>query len=244
MTQQPDDHTIWQELVAGYALNALDPADEAALVAHLDGCAACRAERDEYALTASHLAALADDESDSVPAWSAIRGAVVGDAADVVSLEDRSRRRRVGQRVLAAAAAVIVVTGASVAGWQAFGSGSGGPHRAVAAGCVGIKSCSEIALRSSDGVHRATVIVSGGVARMQPVAMSRPASGRTYVLWQLPRGGAPIPLTEFASATAPSSSSRLPVPLSQTTAFAVSIERADVHPTQPTDVVAIGSVST
>ncbi|HVT64320.1 MAG TPA: anti-sigma factor [Mycobacteriales bacterium] len=243
MSQNAGDHTVWQELLAGHALNALDPAEEAELLAHLSGCADCRAELDQYALTAAHLAALADDESDTAPGWSEIRGGLFAGDTPVISLDShRHRRVRVSQRLLAAAAGVVVIAGAAVVGSQVVGSSKGGAHDVALASCVTTQPCSAIPLRSTDGVHRATVVVINGVARLQPVAMSQPAHGRTYVLWQLPRGRAPIPLTEFVSASATSGSSPLSVPLSQTTAFAVSSERADVHPTSPTRVVAIGSV--
>lgn len=242
MSRNADDHTVWQELLAGHALNALDPAEEAEMLAHLAGCADCRAELDEHALTAAHLAALADDESDTAPTWSAIRDGVLGQNATVVSLDGRRRPGHRSKRMLAAAAAVVVVAGSSVVGWQVFGSTGAAPHRTVAAGCATQRPCSAIVLRSSDGVRRATVVVTGGVAKLQPVALGPAGADRTFVLWQLPRGRAPVPLAEFASASGSSASLPLAVPLSQTTAFAVSSERADVHPTSPTDVVAIGSV--
>lgn len=243
MSRDANDHTGWQELLAGHALNALDPAEEAEILAHLANCADCRAELDAYALTAAHLAAVADDESDTAPGWSAIRGGLFGEDTPVTSIDSRRPHRvRVSQRLLAAAAGVVVIAGAAVTGSQVLGSSGGGSHEIAIASCATAQPCSTIPLRSKDGVHRATVVVIDGVARMQPVAMSRPAHGRTYVLWQLPRGRAPIPLTEFVSAGATSGSSPLSVPLSQTTAFAVSSERADVHPTSPTHVVAIGSV--
>ncbi len=240
MSRNADDHTVWQELLAGHALNALDPAEEAEMLAHLAGCADCRAELDEHALTAAHLAALADDESDTAPGWSDIRGGLFGEDAPVISI-DRGRHR-VSQRLLAAAAGVVVIAGAALATSQLLVSSGGDSHRVAVASCGTARPCSVIPLRSKDGVHRATVVVTDGVARVQPVAMSRAPRGRTYVLWQLPRGRAPVPLTEFVSASATSGSSPLSVPLSQTTAFAVSSERADIHPTSPTHVVAIGSV--
>ncbi|HVV77383.1 MAG TPA: anti-sigma factor [Mycobacteriales bacterium] len=244
MTEHADNHEHWQELLAGHALSALDPDDEADLVAHLEECGDCRAELADHALTAAHLAALADDEAGAVPNWSQIRGEVVGPETPVTQLAAGTRRHRFAQRTLAAAAVITVIAGGTVAGWQVFSSGGSHRQHTAAVGCAAVSPCEEIALRSSNGVRRATVIVAGGVARLQPAAMGRPGAGRTFVLWQLPRGGAPIPLTEFMSASSTSGSSPLSVPLSQTTAFAVSSERADVHPTSPTRVLAIGGVTT
>jgi anti-sigma-K factor RskA len=92
-------------------------------------------------------------------------------------------------------------------------------------------------------VDRADVLVSDGSVQVQPLELSKPASGRTFVLWQLPHGGAPIPLGEFDSTTETSTAHPLAVSMAQTTAFAVSSEPADTEPTTPTDVLALGGVT-
>jgi hypothetical protein len=245
------DHSEWYELVAGRALHALDAADEARLTKHLEGCADCRSELDAHALTASHLASLADDADTAPPAWSSIRAAVVGSPQSTVAesevvdeLAVRRARRQPPSWILAAAAAVLVLAGATVAGWQVLGADSSGNSQpASIRSCGANPGCLEIDLRSSDGVNRAAVIVSHGSAEVQPLTLNAPASGRTFVLWQLPHGGAPIPLGEFDSTTLSSGSHRLAVSMAQTTAFAVSSEEADTPPTTPTDVLALGGAT-
>lgn len=236
------EHTEWHELVAAQALHALDAGEEARLRDHLAGCEDCRAELDVHTLTAAHLASLADDSDTAPPAWSAIRAGVVGEAnsQDVVRLDDRRRP----PWLLGAAAAVVLLTGGAVAGWQVVQSqnGSGSGPAAIQL-CGGAKGCEQIDLRSSDGVRRASVIVSNGTALVQPISLHAPASGRTFVLWQLPRSGAPIPLGEFASTSTTSSADKLAVSMSQTTAFAVSSERSDVPPSKPTQVLALGGAT-
>jgi anti-sigma-K factor RskA len=245
------DHSEWYELVAGHALHALDASDEKRLAAHLADCDDCRHELDAHALTASHLASLADDAETVPPAWSSIRAAVLGASQPVLDepelvdeLAQRRERRRPAQWILAAAAVVLVLAGAIVSGWQVLGANSSGNHLPASLSDCGHKlGCLEIDLRSSDGVNRAAVIVSHGSAEVQPVSLSKPASGRTFVLWQLPHGGAPIPLGEFSSTTSTSGSHRLAVAMSQTTAFAVSSEVSDTPPTTPTDVLALGGAT-
>jgi anti-sigma-K factor RskA len=248
------DHSEWYELVAAHALHALDASDEDRLAKHLEGCDDCRHELDAHALTASHLASLADDADTAPPAWSSIRAAVVGSPrspsveADVpVGVDElalRRERRRPPQWVLAAAAVVMVLAGATVASWQVLGANGSGNHQPAALLDCGHKpGCLEIDLRSSDGVNRAAVIVDHGSAEVQPVSLDAPASGRTFVLWQLPHGGAPIPLGEFDSTTSTSGTHPLAVAMSQTTAFAVSSEVSDTPPTTPTDVLALGGAT-
>jgi anti-sigma-K factor RskA len=163
--------------------------------------------------------------------------------AAVDELARRRERRRPAQWILAAAAVVLVLAGATVASWQVLGSdGSDGSQPAAIPTCT-VAGCLEIDLRSSTGADRAAVIVSNGSVQVAPISLSKPASGRTFVLWQLPRGGAPIPLGEFASTTSTSSSHRLAVSMAQTTAFAVSSEPADIKPTSPTDVLALGGAT-
>lgn len=242
------DHSEWDELVAGQALHALDGADAARLATHLEGCPDCRAELDAHALTASHLASLADDAQTAPPPWSRIRAGVLAAATvDGSGVHDelaaRRERRRPAQWLLASAAVVLVAAGATVTGWQVLGSQAGGSKQPAAIATCSAAGCAEIELRSADGVDRAAVIVSHGAVQVQPISLSKPAGGRTFVLWQLPRGGAPIPLGEFSSTTSASRPHRLAVSMAETTAFAVSSEPADVEPTAPTDVLALGGAT-
>lgn len=241
------DHSMWHELAAGHALHALDAGDEARLLAHLSECDECRSELDAHTLTASHLASLADDDETTPPPWSEIKAVVIGSpstaAPEVVDLAER-RRGPLARRLLAAAAAVIVIAGVTVAAVDLLGAGGGSRQPASALSqCTAARHCVTIDLRSSDGSRRAAVIVSGDAARVQPLAMSAPAKGRTFVLWQLPRAGRPIALGEFSSTTAPSTANLLAVPMSRTTAFAVSSEPAGVPPKKPSDILALGGVT-
>ena len=244
MTRSTKEHGAWQELVAGYALHALDEADEARLIAHLAECGECRDDLDAHSLTASHLASLADDPETAPPSWSKLRAGVLGDEpAPVVSLDERRSGRWSGRSLLAAAAGVVVFAGAVVAGVHGIHSSGGGSVPSALDRCAVTLGCVEVDLRSSDGSRRAAVVVNHGTAEVQPISLHQQASGRTFVLWQLPRGGAPIPLGAFDSSGGLSDSARLSVSMAQTTAFAVSSEPAGVAPTKPTKVLAVGGVT-
>jgi len=99
----------WRGALAAAALGRIDPAEEIALRAHLDGCPACRAELAELtevarALPSADLAHVTADPAEPPPQ---LRERVV---ERVASVRDRSHRRRL-RRVLAVAAVVVVGVG-------------------------------------------------------------------------------------------------------------------------------------
>src|ERR1700722_17580059 len=48
VTERNGDHAAFDELVAGYALDALDPADERLFLTHLPGCRRCQHALGDY----------------------------------------------------------------------------------------------------------------------------------------------------------------------------------------------------
>jgi hypothetical protein len=106
------------------ALGRLDPAEEVALTAHLEGCAACRAEARELESVARALP-LADPAhvSDGLPQPPTELGDLVSTR---VARERGARRTRTTRRVLLAAAAALIVVLALVALVVVPGSGSSG----------------------------------------------------------------------------------------------------------------------
>ncbi len=102
MTAATDPHDRLRELVAVYALDAVDNAERGEIDAHLAGCAECRAELDGHRST---LAALAESHaSDNPPGhvWEAI-------AAATGVPPRRARRRLPTMAAIAAAAAVVAL---------------------------------------------------------------------------------------------------------------------------------------
>lgn len=103
------NHAEVRELLAAYAIDAIDPDERAALERHLDECRECRLEVGAHLETAGLLAAEPAQPPEHV--WQGIRAAVAGsDEAPVVSPlrgKQRSPWLARGAAVLAAAAAVV-----------------------------------------------------------------------------------------------------------------------------------------
>jgi anti-sigma factor RsiW len=117
----------WREWLGAYALEQLPGEERTALAAHLDGCAACRAELDSLSAVA-RLMPLADPErfaTAPTPPTS-----LAGRVAATIAAERRSTRRRkarfglafAGATAAAAVLAIFVLGG---------GSGGGAPERHV-----------------------------------------------------------------------------------------------------------------
>ena len=228
-------HEQWDELAAGYALDALEPEEQAEFVEHLSGCARCHELVDQHSLVAAQLGSLAGGDV-SPPPWSAMRTGIVGPSqtagdADVVVL-----RRRPRFVVMTSAAAAVAVLAAGVIGWQATRGGTAKPL-ASAAACRHTTGCHIVALDTSAGAA-AQLLIHDGRAAVVPIAMPAPPPGSVWALWQLPRGGAPLLLTEFATGK-PSAS--LKVGYGQTAGFAVSREAVGATPAAPSEVIAAGT---
>ncbi len=115
---EDSEHRRLRELLGSYALGDLPPAVAAGLVAHLDGCAACRAELAEIAPLADDLRGVDPDRLSDLATPPAglgvrIRTAVAEERSLVDARAARQARRtaRAGQRraFLAVAAGVAVL---------------------------------------------------------------------------------------------------------------------------------------
>ena len=112
----PAEHRKLRELLGTYAFGALPRTATASVRAHLDGCAACRAELAEIAPLVDDLRGIDPERVSSVPTPPADLGVRIRSA---VEHERRVQHRRGrGMKVLAAAAAVVgllVVGGLGIA---------------------------------------------------------------------------------------------------------------------------------
>lgn len=233
------EHDHWQQLAAGFALDALEPEERADFTAHLASCAQCQQLVDEHSLVAAQLGSLAGDDV-SPPPWSAIRAGVVGEPQRPAEAEVVVLRRRPRFATLAAAAAAVAVAGAAVATWQLTRDANGTQPLASVAACRHTTGCHVVALGTTDGATPADLLVHDGRVAVVPTSMPAPPSGSVWALWQVPRSGAPQLLTEFETGrhTAP-----LQVGYDETASFAVSRERSGATPTAPSVVVATGNAS-
>src|SRR4051794_19505953 len=134
------DHDHWEQLAAGFALDALESEEHAEFSAHLATCAQCQELVDEHSLVAAQLGSLAGDDV-SPPPWSAIRAGVVGEPQRPADAEVVVLRHRPRLAALAAAAAAVAVAGAAVATWQLTGNGNSAQPLASLAACRHTTGC-------------------------------------------------------------------------------------------------------
>jgi anti-sigma-K factor RskA len=227
-----NDHDRWEELAAGHALNALEPAETEEFTAHLAGCTRCQAVLADHSFVAAQLGTLVDDE-DEAPSWQRIREGVLPPAP--VHLDEVRARRRPA-RLLAAAASVVLVAGAGVAA-VLLNDGSPSDQEQVLASCQASRDCHVVHLQG-----KADLVVDDGAVRVLARSLGAPTAGRVFVLWQLPRDGRPTMVGTLRATSDGSVGEEHPLvlPYDSTAAFGVSSEPASVVPTGPTDVVALG----
>jgi anti-sigma-K factor RskA len=228
-------HEEWDELAAGYSLDALEADEELRFAEHLATCERCRSSVDDHQLVAAQLGAIAHPGvSAEPPSWAAIREQVVGEATQVVDLSERRQRRYdVSRRSLTAAAAAVVIAGGGIAIWQSTTGGSS---------CQTSKGCHRIELDAAGGHAAASLTVNGQSVTMATSGMTAAPSGKVYVLWQLPRDGKAEPLTSFTASGSAPVTTRLNSNYTDTTGFAVSEEPAAINlPATPSNQLATGN---
>jgi hypothetical protein len=146
----------WRSHLGAAALGRIDPADDLALRAHLDGCADCRAELRELTSVAralpkadlSHVASVVEPAPELA---FQVRSRL---AAQRAEQRARGRRRIVGALAIAAAVVVALTTFALVRP-----SSSGGEHIALASPLPGVSATAT--LRARDAGTQVSFHVSG-----------------------------------------------------------------------------------
>jgi anti-sigma-K factor RskA len=258
--QEYDEHERWAELAAGYALSALEPAEEAEFRAHLAGCPACQHAVAAHERVAVELGAAVPPAAPPPGLWGAIAahlddgGQAIPEPApepgpepraDVVPLADRRRRTR--RWLAAVAAGVVVLVGAGAAVGLAGRHGSGGPTEAQRITRLLDAPGTRTTRLSPSGGTRDTVATAVVAAdrRVYLVVDGLAANDPhrdTYVLWML-RGGAPpravSPFDVRGGGRHLVSVGRLPSS-AQPVGFAVSEEPGRTAPPAPTRQVAFG----
>jgi anti-sigma-K factor RskA len=259
-------HMPYEELAAGYALDALEPEDEGHFLVHHAGCAACSELIAEFRQAASNLVLLAEAveppprlagairaaaaepgmpaASPGPPLPSAVPPATQAPPARMVRLRLRHWAHRSQLVALAAAAALLAGgLGTTVA------LRGGTRPTSVVGDCAGANvGCHRLVLADAAS-HRsaAVLLVRDGVAYLVPSTLpaDNPAT-QTYVLWQVTGQHTPLAVASFdvqAGDHAPIRVGRLAAPFSDTWGFAVSLERGRVIPPSPSRPVALGTVS-
>jgi hypothetical protein len=117
------------------ALGGIDPADDIALRAHLDGCAACRSELRELTLVARALDAVPISALEAAPAEPS--GALAGRVLDRLAREREHARSRRVRRALVGTGALAGVAAAVIAAILVLGGSGGSEGTRVALHGVG-----------------------------------------------------------------------------------------------------------
>lgn len=177
----PEACQDWRADVAGWAIAHLDPAREAALLAHLEGCAACRSEADSLVAVAGALLAAEPPElREPLPV-------VVDDAAPPVQLGDRisaaigaerraRRRARAGLAALAGAVAALLV---AVAVSTMAGGGAPAALEGDAVAFTDVPS----------GATASAVVARDGTGTLVELTATGLDPTTTYALWLTPPDG-------------------------------------------------------
>lgn len=271
MTDQRRDHTHYDELAAGYALHALDPAEELEFAGHAEDCPRCLQALADYAEVAAALADTAPAAEPDQHLGDRILAAAAADRslsnggrragpptaaggqagkppAGVASLRQHQHRRRRSPRrlQLAAAAAAVLIAGGGT--WAVLSGNGGAPQAPTAAECTRTLQCHEIELTDAAGHEPAAkVIVTAGSAWLVPTGIRADDTTRhIYVLWQISGAHVPLAVGSFdvrGHGGTPIRIGKLAVPYHGTLAFAVSLERGRTIPATPSHLVALGQVS-
>jgi anti-sigma-K factor RskA len=203
-------HETYDELAAGHALNALEPAEELAFTEHLAGCARCQESLAEHSLVAAELGSLV--------------------LPPVVA---RRPQRRWAWAAGAAAAAALVAGGAVVL----RPSSPVTTQQVALAACHDDPQCHVVTLQDlarlvvADGTVTVLPVHLGAppTGRVY-VLWQLPKDGRPTMVTTLDatRNGSVGKAHDLA------------LPYAGTAAFGLSVEPANAVPTKPTKVLAVG----
>lgn len=163
----------WQGHLAGWLVAQLGPDDEAALAAHLAGCAACRGEADSLlAVVAVSLGADPGGEP-----WHVVRDdPPPTDLAErIVTRVATERRARVLRRAALALAGIAAAATLAVALWPTGSPALTGEPVAF--------------VRHDPGVTASAVIAPEGEGSVVELTASGLDPETTYALWLTPPGG-------------------------------------------------------
>ena len=252
-------HAAWDELAAGYAVNALEPEDEHAFLDHLRGCDRCRATLDELTQVTGQLGYAVEPAEPPdelrrriLDAAAAERPAVFGTTPPVTALgAARERRRapavRLGSLTTAAAVLVVFALGA----WNLTLRGDTRAkqealqRRDKALTCLAAPDSRKFTMTSAGG-ERATSCLSGGRAYLVVDRLDRnDRASSLYVLWWMGRDDGLHPVGGFDVDAAGTAVYELPLGAgpADVKAMAISLEQGRDVPAAPTRRIVYGEAA-
>ena len=197
----------WQEQAAPYALGILAPEERRAFEVHLAGCDECRADVRAYTEVAAALAHAAPTAEPP----GALRDRVLAEARRVRPIGAGAREpRRARLPWLAAAAALLLAAGGAMATWRLTTrvhdlerslAVRDSVHAADSAALVLLTGpdVNVVSLAGTNRAPSARVVWNHALNRFVVFAFDLPAApaGRTYQLWAIAKGHAPLSMGTF-----------------------------------------------
>jgi anti-sigma factor RsiW len=185
------------ELTAGYALDALDPAEREAFEAHLEGCEPCRQELASFWEVTGGLAVAADGPAPSPALRERILDAARAEQQNVVPISSRRRVSPVLASVTAIAAAVAIGLGIYAVSLNNDLDSTRAALTAQenAATVLADPDATTVALQSGSG---RLVVAGDGDAVLVLDDLEAAPAGKTYQAWVV-EGTTPVPAGTFAA---------------------------------------------
>lgn len=247
MTDYSPSHGPFEELAAGYALDALEPADDQRFLRHARQCQACPRALAGFREVAAALAEIGPSAEPSPQLADRILSAALADLSSggppgVIPLRPRTRW---WLQPVTAAAAVALIAGGGI--WAGLTATTTSPLPSVAS-CAHARGCTVVVLTAA-ATHReaARLLVDKQAAWVVPVAMkANDTADQIYVLWQITGSHRPLAVGSFdvrLGLHVPINIGPLAAPYRGTLAFAVSLEQGRTIPAAPSRVQALGQVT-
>ena len=211
------------ELTAGYALDALDPAEREAYERHLAGCAQCQEDLASFWQVTSALAVATDGPTPDPALRERILDEARAEKQTVIPLDSRRRLSPVLGALTAVAAAVAIGLGIysiSLHG-QLSDTRSALTTQEGAAAVLADPAATTVAMQSGSG---RLVVASGGAAVLVLDDLAAAPAGKTYQAWVV-KGRTPVSAGTFE---AHGTHAVVPIPQAVTTGavVAVTVEQA------------------
>ena len=261
-------HEDYQDMLAPHALGALDTADRGVMEQHLETCADCRAELDQWHDTAGVLAHVAGGAEPSPQVRDRILANVRSERSalphNIIDLRSRTRRPAQLPRFAAIAASVILVALIGLVGifWQ--------KNRKANADLARLNAEAEQARKDREQDQKLLELLSSPSGRVVQLSGTTPgsaasaylvydaksgrailrtqglpqtAAGRAYQLWFI-AGGPPVPgrVFKIGAGGEGTLSDQIPAQLLSTAVFAVT-EENESGAAAPTGPILLKSIS-
>ncbi len=239
-------HEEYKEMIPARALSALDAAEAHALNEHLENCAECRKELEEWQATAATLALTADSVEPSPAVRERILSEVRKDLASPEVLPFRSTPRNIWSSFgsLGAMAAVVLLT-ALIVGLIVLWQQNGRMREELALSKQFVELVTTPGARVSElkgidlgaGATASLAYDQNGHAMLMANKLPQPPQGKAYQLWFIVGKNPPMPGKTFSPDNTGKGmlKEQMPREAINSAIFAITMEpeRGSVAPTSP-----------